>query len=232
MMRTLYILTLLFFTQAGNQFLFSTITPDVEAVYDCRNVEIDFTIVKDTDNDGVYDTYVVRWCNETIDTYPICAIGDIRRWPPTGIPTRDIVQTNQEQKIFIELYNGIGVQNLLCWFIKPEGIDTVYYYDNRFEMQFMTDVDEYSSPNISFKTTPNPANNYIELAYSIEKNGWVTISLYNEIGIIVDIIDESYKYSGDYNMIYRLDKVPSGKYFLTVKLGIDEIFTRQIVIIK
>ena len=95
-------------TQTCSQFLLAELKSDIEANYDCAVTEIEYTIVKDTDRDGVYDTYVVKWCNNTIDTYPICALGDIRRWPPTGIPTRDIIQTDFDQRILVEEYYEIG----------------------------------------------------------------------------------------------------------------------------
>jgi len=212
--------------------MFSQQKIDVIANYNCSNYEISSTIVRDANFDGIYDTYTVNWCNGRTETYPIMAIGDIRRWPPTGIPTRDIMAASSSNNTFAESYFTMSTNIIFCWFEKQKNCDTVFYYDNNQDLGLMTDINEYSSENIEFSIAPNPANIYFDINYSLLQSGWVTIKLYNEIGILVDVIEEIYKSEGNYNIRYNLKEISSGKYFLTVKLGFDEIFTRQIIIEK
>lgn len=226
------ILSILIVTHLSCFKLFAVNTPDVEAFYLCSMGDVQRTIVKDSNRDGVYDTYTVKWCNGDINTYPIYAIGDIRRWPPMGIPTRDIIQTNMDDRVFCERYFSFSGQVAVSWFTKIAGKDTVFFYDYDPQSQMMTGVDDYESRNITFKTLPNPAKDDVQISYKLKTSGWVTIVLYNEIGVIVDTIEESYKYQGDYNLVYSLSNLPSGHYFITVKLGIDEIFTKQLIIVK
>jgi hypothetical protein len=205
--------------------------PDVQASYSCKGSDISMTIVKDANKDGVYDTYSIVWCNGTVSTYPICAIGDIRRWPPTGIPNREIFYSDFTNKTSIEHYYGFNSFYLICWFTKYADNDTVYYYDNCNQSQFSTGVDE-NNPNLNFNMNPNPAKDIINIGYSITQSGWVSINVYNEIGVIVTNIEEKYRIPGQYNLEFRLDDLISGTYFINVKIGQDNVVTRRLVIIK
>lgn len=226
-----YIVLIIFATQLPHT-LFAQQKAEVIADYYCRNSDVTQTVVRDSNGDGIYDTYTVLWCNGNTNTYPIMAIGDIRKWPPSGIPTREVLSSNQNNRTLVEAYFTNSNNVIFCWFVRLESCDTVFYYDNRPKLELMTEVSDYISNSIQFKVLPNPAKDYVEINYSLNQNGWVTITLYNEIGIIADVIEEKYKKEGTYNFIYNLKYLSSGKYFMTVKLGMDEIFTRQIVIVK
>jgi hypothetical protein len=218
--------------QFGSQVLFAVDSPDFITEYYCSNGYVNTTIVTDSDKDGVYDTYTIMWCNTDSQTFPIRAIGDIRKWPPLGIPTREIVMVDQNAGVFSECYSNFTTRTVINWFIKYPEIDTVYFYDDDYQMSFLTDVDNYTSNNISFNISPNPASNNINFEYKVNKPGWVKILLYNEIGVIVDVIKEKYQESGLHNFIYNTNNINSGKYFITVRISENEIFTRQITIIK
>jgi len=211
--------------------LFSQGKIDVIAQYSCNNSDVTGTIVRDTDNNGVYDTYTVTWCNGSTNSYPILAIGDIRRWPPTGIPTREIIESNQSNKTFTEAYFTMSSSIILCWFVRRDNCDTVYYYDNRPELMLL-DVNEYQSNNILFKLMPIPANDFVAIDYTLNESSWVTITLYNEIGIAIDNIQRQFISQGSYNIRYNLNGLSSGNYFITVKLGMEEIFTKPIIIAR
>ncbi|MFH1050313.1 MAG: T9SS type A sorting domain-containing protein [bacterium] len=226
-----YFLVIIFASQATFQ-LFSQQKLEVIAIYNCRNSDVSLTTVRDMNSDGVYDTYTIQWCNGSTNSYPILAIGDIRRWPPSGIPTREILSASQIDGSFTEAYFTMNTNLIYNWFTKYSNCDTVFYYDNNQDLKIMTDVNEYTSDNIEFMVAPNPANEYAEIDYSLKQNGWVTITIYNEIGIVVDVLEDLYKNEGTYNLHYNLRDISTGKYFLTVKLGLDEIFTKQIVVEK
>jgi len=226
-----FLLAITFILQLTSQ-LFAQKKFDVIADYACRNSDVSMTVVKDLNADGVYDTYSIYWCNGNVSNHPIFAIGDIRKWPPSGIPTRDIISSNQNTNSLTEAYFTMNTNLIYNWFVKYSNNDTVYYYDNIQDLKIISDVNGYTSENIDFNVAPNPAKEYFEFDYSLKQSGWVTISLYNEIGIVVDVIEEIYKNEGNYNLHYILNDISSGKYYLTVKLGTDELFTRQVVIVK
>lgn len=211
--------------------LFSQGKSDVIAQYSCRNSDVTSTIVRDVNSDGIYDSYTIIWCDGTSNTYPILAIGDIRKWPPTGIPTREIIESNQTTKTMTEAYFTMSNSLILCWFVRPIDTDTVYFYDNRQEL-LLTNTDVYNSENIEFKVSPNPANEFLDISYNLLENSWVTISLYNEVGIIITEIENKLTNKGNHNIQYSLKDLNSGTYFLSVKLGFNETFTKQITIIK
>jgi hypothetical protein len=96
--------------------LFAQAASIVEANYSCRTGDIQKTIVSDINSDGIYDTYTVEWCDGSAYVYPICAIGDIRRWPPRGIPTREITSSDGTVKSFTETYTNQNSSNqtFLC----------------------------------------------------------------------------------------------------------------------
>ncbi len=212
--------------------LFAQMEDDVIADYSYRNYDVSRTIVRDLNQDGVYDTYSICWRDGNVSNHHILAIGDIRRWPPSGIPTRDIMSSNQNTNSLIEAYFTMNTNLIYNWFVKYSDNDTVFYYDNLNDLQIISDVYEYSSESIDFNVAPNPAQEYFEFDYALKQSGWVTITLYSEIGIVVDVIEEVYKNEGNYRIHYTLKDISSGKYYLTVKLGTDELFTRQIVIVK
>jgi hypothetical protein len=217
----------------SSSFLFAETATPVESSYICSNFNISTTRVTDSNSDGIYDTYTVFWCDGRVFNYPILAVGDIRRWPPRGIPTREISYSNNETRSFVETYYGINSSPIICQFIKYEAENVVYYFDNFDDRSKMiSDVKDNKTLNLTIDIQPNPISDIVNINLEVKTTAWLNITLYNEIGILLDEIDNVYRHPGTYSVTKNLSNLPNGIYFITTKLGIDEILTRKIIINK
>ena len=213
-----------------SSFLFAETADPVESSY---NSNISTTRVTDSNSDGIYDTYTVSWCDGRVLTYPILAVGDIRRWPPRGIPTREITLANLETRSFVETYYGINNSPIICQFIKFEAENVVYYFDNVDDRSKMvSDVKDNKTLNLSIDIQPNPTTDLVNIDMEVKTSAWVTITLYNEIGVQLEELDNVYRHPGTYSVTRNLSNLPNGVYFITTKLGMDEILTRKIIVNK
>lgn len=81
------------------------------------------TTVSDTDGDNIYDTYKITVDDQITTTYSICDIGDLSKWPPTGVPTVSLT-VNTDSGSFTEVYT---TQGTICKFIKSPGSNIVSF---------------------------------------------------------------------------------------------------------
>jgi len=83
---------------------------------------------------------------------------------------------------------------------------------------------------------PNPFNPHTTIKYNIFQPSFVTIYIYNSLGIKIKTIVNSYKSAGNYKTVWdgkdeAGKKVTSGNYFYQLKLD-DKIVTRQMLLLK
>jgi hypothetical protein len=90
--------------------------------------------------------------------------------------------------------------------------------------------EEISSLTIS-KAYPNPFNPTTNLEYSIMNSGLVKITIFDVTGRQVDVIENSYKDVGDYNVIWNAQNYTSGIYYIQILAG-NEIKTQKVVLLK
>ena len=64
--------------------------------------------------------------------------------------------------------------------------------------------------------SPNPANNMIKLSFNIENEGYYKLYIYDMTGRIVNIDNFGYLEQGNYDKYIKLDKLISGKYFISI----------------
>jgi len=83
------------------------------------------TTVSDTDGDNVYDTYSMT-VDGQITTYSICDIGDLSKWPPSGVPTVSLT-TNLEGTSFEEVYTSVSGSK--CMFVKTLNSNVVTFVE-------------------------------------------------------------------------------------------------------
>ncbi len=197
---------------------------DVVEEFSGDDTEIVRTRVIDSDENGIYDTFIVRWSDEDSESYPICGIGDIRKWPPTGIPRVEITNSSIDDNSFTERYSYDGTTSKVYWFTKHSEIDTVYFRDNVGD-QSSSESESYNTNDIEndskaeLRVTPNPAVDIIKLIINAEESGKATISIYNERGIKVDVIMNQDIRKGVNDKLYNAIRLSQGTYFVEFMLN-------------
>ncbi|MEO8512689.1 MAG: T9SS type A sorting domain-containing protein [Ignavibacteria bacterium] len=88
-------------------------------------------------------------------------------------------------------------------------------------------------PNIYmlYQNYPNPFNPVTKIKYGVPQNGYVKITVYNELGELVKIVDEGYKTANTYAAVFDATNLPSGVYYYKMQAeGFTD--TKKMVIIK
>jgi len=102
-----------------------SVASDVVNSYNVGSSEY-VTTVSDSDGDNVYDTYSMSVNGLITTTYSICDIGDLRKWPPTGVPTVSLT-TNLEATSFEEVYTSVSGSK--CKFVKTLNSNVVTFVE-------------------------------------------------------------------------------------------------------
>jgi uncharacterized protein (TIGR02145 family) len=120
----------------------------------------------------------------------------------------------------------------------------IYYYFNYQEFGFsvrcVKDIavgvdDNYKSelPKEFFllQNYPNPFNPQTKISFSVPKESFITLKIYDLLGREVATLLQEKKEVGEYTVTWNADKVPSGVYFYKLLAG-DFIQTKKMVLMK
>ena len=94
----------------------------------------------------------------------------------------------------------------------------------------LSNAEEVSSLSIS-KAYPNPFNPSTNLEYSISDPGFVKITVFDVVGRQVDIIENSYKNSGEHKLTWNAENNTSGIYYIQISSG-SEVKAQKVVLLK
>jgi len=78
---------------------------------------------------------------------------------------------------------------------------------------------------------PNPFNPYTEIKYSLSKNGYTKLEIYNMVGQSVRSLVNEYQNAGNYQIIFNANNLPSGIYFYRLLSG-AYTQTKKMVLLK
>lgn len=82
---------------------------------------------------------------------------------------------------------------------------------------------------------PNPFNPVTRITYSLEKDGYVKLSVFNLLGQEVAVLVDKYQNAGSYNTSFDVNNtgknLTSGIYFYTLRTA-DHVLTRKMTILK
>lgn len=79
---------------------------------------------------------------------------------------------------------------------------------------------------------PNPFNPTTKISYSVPKDGFVDITIYNIQGAEVKkLVDNQWRKAGNYSLNFDGENMASGTYFYKLKIG-EAILTRKMVLVK
>ncbi len=78
---------------------------------------------------------------------------------------------------------------------------------------------------------PNPFNPSTTITVSLIKSGLVSLRIFNALGQLVKLVDQSYKMPGVYTYDLNMDNLSSGVYFYTLTQGYQQI-TKKMILLK
>ncbi len=78
---------------------------------------------------------------------------------------------------------------------------------------------------------PNPANNAVEIVYSLGETGFVEIVMVNAKGETVHIFKQEVQSGGEHLLQTRVDRLPSGSYTVQIRMN-GETESQQVQIVR
>ena len=128
------------------------------------------------------------------------------------------------------------------WFAVETG--RVAYYDESiagirmFSLKYtnvVTSLDNNNSQVISEyklrQNYPNPFNPTTTISYSVPKESFVTIKVFDSLGKLVETLVNRTKPVGNYSLVFNANKLASGIYYYQLKAG-NYVETKKMVLLK
>lgn len=78
---------------------------------------------------------------------------------------------------------------------------------------------------------PNPFNPSTVIEYAIPVKSHVTVTVYDVLGRVVDILVNEVKYPGTYKVVFDASSLPSGAYFYRIMAG-NFVETKKLMVVK
>jgi poly(beta-D-mannuronate) lyase len=115
--------------------------------------------------------------------------------------------------------------------LKPLTSLNVGPYKEDFVLSVNNDYLNVPNKFIVYPNCPNPFNPTTEIKYTIPKDNFVQIIIYNFLGKHIQTLTNEFKKAGTYNIRFNANNLPSGIYFCCVKTD-NEIKTNKMILIK
>ena len=77
---------------------------------------------------------------------------------------------------------------------------------------------------------PNPATDYVQIHFKVEEETNINLSLYNEVGQLIQTILDTKMPKGSYTYTPSLERLPNGTYILTLKTNKDILDSKLLII--
>ena len=78
---------------------------------------------------------------------------------------------------------------------------------------------------------PNPFNPSTDIKVSLAHAGVISLTVYNVLGQVVDVVDQGYKPAGQYLYNVNMDRFASGVYFYSLRQGTN-VITKKMLLLK
>lgn len=82
-----------------------------------------------------------------------------------------------------------------------------------------------------YQNYPNPFNPVTKIKYAVPQNGYIKLTVYDELGKEVAVADEGYKAANTYEALFDATNLPSGVYYYKLEAE-NFIDTKKMVIVK
>lgn len=83
--------------------------------------------------------------------------------------------------------------------------------------------------NSTFDISPNPVNNLLKIEFYLVKNAYIRIFVFDELGRKYNLEENKYFEKGIFSVIYVVDNLTNGNYFLIVQID-NKIETKSIIL--
>jgi len=150
------------------------------------------------------------------------SINGAESWFPfnVGLPDSGGISCIQIDTLNEKIYVGV-----LAW--NGNGI-----YVNDYYLTSIDNKDSQVPGAFSLKQNyPNPFNSSTKIAYSLSKNSFVKLTVFDISGKMVKILVNEIKNTGEHNVIFNAEDLTSGIYFYCVKSG-NKTVTRKALLLK
>jgi len=158
-------------------------------------------------------------------------------FPFKGSPTILDIDNDGDMELIIG-----STQTLTNIDIKEAGSNDGYWNTFRSDMSrdgyFLSQYNALSINENNNKKTfsilnayPNPFNPLITVDYFIESSDFVDIQIVNVKGEIIDILESSFKISGEYSIIWNAQNIASGVYFMNI-IKSNQVVTQKLMLLK
>ena len=150
------------------------------------------------------------------------SINGAESWFPFngGLPDSGGISCIQIDTLNEKIYVGV-----LAW--NGNGI-----YVNDYYLTSIDNKDSQVPGAFSLKQNyPNPFNSSTKIAYSLSKNSFVKLTVFDISGKMVKILVNEIKNTGEHNVIFNAEDLTSGIYFYCVKSG-NKTVTRKALLLK
>ena len=127
---------------------------------------------------------------------------------------------NSDLDKYYDLESKLGFENDM---IIGNGI-TPYRFTATTEQFFITEI----SVNAAY---PNPFNPTTKIYYSINQPTNIKISIFDVMGRLVSVVDDSYKLQGDYSLLWDASTKSSGIYYISIQSN-NELKTQKVMLLK
>jgi hypothetical protein len=77
---------------------------------------------------------------------------------------------------------------------------------------------------------PNPFNPSTSIKVSLHQSGAMSLTIYNLLGQVVQVVDQGNKQAGEYVYNVNMDKFVSGVYFYTLRQGNNSISKKMLLV--
>lgn len=161
-------------------------------------------------------------------TYFVNGLGGRSRYSFPNVLPESIVRYNDD---YGAMLLEASQTDLVCKFINVEGdlIDSCKF--SRTPTNLTTDSNNNLKRFILRQNYPNPFNPITNIAFSILDKSQVSLKIFNFLGELVTTLIDEEKESGDYNIKFDADNLPSGIYYYQLRTG-NFIETKKMILMK
>ena len=201
----------------------------VNEQYDCEIDSCLETIKYDKDKNGIFETYSIIYCDQTVSSFPIFSCGDISKWPPPGIMRiTDLIFNSRSS--FIEFYIDSSSGNPYCWFVKHTDKDTVFYYDNPNSLSLSRlGLDNSSDIITDVAIHQYTSHSYLNIQIDAKSINIVDLKIVNILGSTIDVMLNGAKIEGIYTTSFNTSYLPNGIYFAIYMVNGQPLIKKFIV---
>jgi photosystem II stability/assembly factor-like uncharacterized protein len=128
------------------------------------------------------------------------------------------------------LYDIIFTDSLTGYAVGEAGVIAKYNYDKPDKV--------VNEPNFTLseftldQNFPNPFNSSTTISYKLSEPAFISIEIFNVLGIKIKTLIEEYKQSGTFTVVWNANVESSGVYYLQMNVNGERLSTKKMVMLK